>query len=336
MATVGNTNLTLMDHAKRIDADGKIARIAEMMNETNDILTDLVYVEGNTQTGHKSTIRTGLPTVAWRQINKGSQPSKSTTKQIEFTAGLLEGLGKIDEELVNIAIDKAAFRISENAPFIESISQNLAATIFYGDVNINAERFTGLTPYYSALTGADSSENVINAGGAGDDNTSLWLVVWGENTIHAFYPRGTKSGIEHNDLGKQLVNDGETPAGQYLAFVDQFKAKCGLVMRDWRYAVRICNIDVSALGTTGDTSDSSANLLKLAIQAVNKIPNLRAGRAAWYCNQTVKTALDIKAMNKSNVNLTVESLQNGTFLTRLMGIPLRRVDQILDAETRVV
>ena len=333
--TIGNTNLTLMDHARRLDPDGKIARIAEMMNTVNEVLEDLVFVEGNTTTGHKTTLRTGLPSVAWRQINKGVQPSKSQTRQQLFTAGIIEGLGRIDEELVNIAVDKAAFRLSENAPFIEAISQTMASTLFYGNVETNPERFTGLTPYYALSTGADSSVNVIKGGSSDTDNTSLWLVVWGENTIHAFYPRGTKAGIEHEDKGKQLVNDSETPAGQYFAYMDQYKTRLGLAVRDYRYAVRICNLDVSALATAGDTSDSSANLIKLMIQALNKIPSLRLGRAAWYCNKEVKTALDIKAYNKSNVNLTIQTLENGSPITRFMGIPIRRCDAIINAEALV-
>lgn len=335
MATIGNTNLTLMDYARRADPDGKIQRIAEMMNLVNEVLDDLVFVEGNTTTGHKTTLRTGLPAVAWRQINKGTQPTKSQTRQQLFTAGIIEGLGRIDEELVNIAIDKAAFRLSENAPFIEAISQLMATTLFYGDVSINPDRFTGLTPYYALSTGVDSAANVIKGGGVGSDNTSLWLVVWGENTIHAFFPRGTRAGIEHNDKGLQLVSDSETPAGQYYAFMDQYKTRLGLAVRDWRYAVRICNIDVSDLLTASDTVDSSANLIKLMIQALNKVPSLRIGRAAWYCNKEVKTALDIKAYSKSNVNLTIEKLEGGSLITRFMGIPLRRVDAILNAETLV-
>jgi hypothetical protein len=334
MPTIGNTNLTLMDHARRLDPDGKIARIAELMNEKNEILDDLQFIEGNTTTGHKSTIRTGLPSVAWRQINRGIQPSKSQTRQQLFTAGHLEGMGRIDELLVNIAIDKAAFRVSENAPFIEALAQALAATVFYGNVESYPERFTGLSPYYSALSGADSSANVINAGGS-TTLTSTWLVVWGENTIHGFYPRGTKAGIIHNDLGKQLVNDDQTPAGQFLAFIDQFCLDAGLCVRDWKYAVRICNIDITALATAGDTSDSSANLIKFMLQALNKIQSLNAGRAAWYCNKEVKTALDIKAYNKSNVNLSIRELENGKTLTQFMGIPIRRCDQLLNTETAV-
>lgn len=335
MATIGNTNLNLMDYARRADPNGKIQRIAEMMNLVNEILDDLVFVEGNTTTGHKTTLRTGLPSVAWRQINKGIQPSKSQTRQQLFTAGIIEGLGRVDEELVNIAVDKAAFRLSENAPFIEAISQLMATTLFYGDVTINPDRFTGLTPYYALSTGADSAANVIKGGGTGADNTSLWLVVWGENTIHAFFPRATKAGIEHNDKGLQLVSDSETPAGQYYAYIDQYKTRLGLAVRDWRYAVRICNLDVSDLATASDTTDNSANLIKFMIQALNKVPSLRLGRAAWYCNKEVKTALDIKAYNKSNVQLTIEKLEGGAPITRFMGIPIRRCDAILNTESLV-
>lgn len=334
MAAIGNTNLTLMDYARRADPDGKIQRIAEMLNVVNEVLEDLVFVEGNTTTGHKTTLRTGLPSVAWRQINKGTQPSKSQTKQQLFTAGIIEGLGRVDEELVNIAVDKAAFRLSENAPFIEAISQLMATTLFYGNVEINPDRFTGLSPYYSATTAA-SGANVILGGGSGSDNTSLWLVVWGENTIHAFFPRGTKAGIEHNDKGLELVSDSESPAGQYYAYIDQYKTRLGLAVRDWRYAVRICNLDVSALATASDSSDSSANVIKFMMQALNKVPSLRIGRAAWYCNKEVKTALDIKAYNHTNVNLTIEKLEGGAPISRFMGIPIRRCDAILNAETLV-
>jgi hypothetical protein len=334
--TITATGLTLMDWARRVDPNGKIDKITEMLNKTNEVLDDMIVVEGNTTTGHKTTIRTGLPSVAWRQINKGVQPTKSTTRQIEFSCGLLEAHGQVDEELVNIALDKQALRLSENAPNIESISQTLATTIFYGNTAVNPERFTGLTPYYSHSTAVDASANVIKAGGASTDNTSIWLVVWGENTIHAFFPRGSKAGIEHNDLGLQLVEDGITTGSRFRAWVDQYKAKLGLVVRDWRYAVRICNIDLSDAATAGATTDTSANLCRLMIQAMNLVPNLRAGKAAFYCCKEVKTALDIQVFNKSNAYLTISSdIENGSPITKFMGIPVRRVDALSLTETLV-
>jgi hypothetical protein len=335
MATVATNNLTLLDHARRLDPDGKIARIIEMMSQVNEVMEDLVVVEGNTQTGHKTTIRTGIPTPTWRQINKGVQPSKSTTRQIEFTAGRLEAFGQVDEALVELASDPAGFRLSENFPHIEGMSQQLASTLFYGDVTVNPERFTGLAPYYSDPS-AENGGQLINGGGSStDNNTSLWLVVWGENSICGFYPKNTKAGIEHNDLGKQLVEDGITTGSKFLAWVDQYIHRLGMAMRDYRYAVRICNLDVSDLATAGASSDSSANLIRHMVQAMNKIWSLKMGRAAWYCNKTVKTALDIQAINKVSSQLTFDTLQNGQPITKFMGIPIRRVDAILDTEAAI-
>lgn len=328
MAAIGNTNLTLLDHAKRVDPDGKTAKIIEALSQYNEVLTSMVFKEGNLPTGDKTTIRAGLPAPTWRQINKGVVPTKSITTQIEFGCGMMEALGRVDEELVKLASDGAAFRLSENAAFIEAMAQTHASTIFYGNVNQNPEKFTGLSYYYSS-TSAASGANVILGGGSGADNTSVWLVCWGDNSITGIYPKGSMQGIEHNDLGLQLVDDGTNTGAMYRAWIDQYKLKAGLAVRDWRFAARIANLDISDLATASDAADTSANLIKLMIQAKNKIPNLSAGRPAWYCRREVKTALEIKAMTKSNVNLTIETLANGMTVTKFLGIPVYQCDQLL-------
>ena len=83
MATIGANALTLADWAKRLDPQGKVPSIVELLAQTNEILQDMLWVEGNLPTGHRTTVRTGLPTVAWRLLNNGVQPSKSTTAQID-------------------------------------------------------------------------------------------------------------------------------------------------------------------------------------------------------------------------------------------------------------
>ena len=53
--------------------------IIELLSQTNEILDDMLVVEGNLPTGHQTTIRTGLPQATWRLLNQGVQPGKSTT-----------------------------------------------------------------------------------------------------------------------------------------------------------------------------------------------------------------------------------------------------------------
>ena len=83
-------NPTLMDFARREDADGKISTIVELLAQSNEILEDMTFVEGNLPTGHKTTIRTGLPSATWRLLNYGVQPSKSTTRQVTDSCGMLK------------------------------------------------------------------------------------------------------------------------------------------------------------------------------------------------------------------------------------------------------
>lgn len=154
-------------------------------------------------------------------------------------------------------------------------------------------------------------------------------MVWGENTVHGIFPQGSKAGIEQKDVGKGeaiLVDDDQTPTGQYMAYVTQYKWKVGLSVRDWQYVVRVCNIE---------TELESANSFnhKHLIQAYNKIPNIKAGKAAIYCNKTIKTQIDLAAADSSNRIFTQTKDAFGRPVTEFFGIPIRKVDQILDTET---
>lgn len=332
MATIGNEQLTWLDHANRIDPDGKTPRIVEMMNKTNLILADMIVVPGNLETGHKTTIRNGIPEPTFRLINKGVKPTKSKTTAITHTAGMLEDRGEVDEELVDLADDGAGFRLSENRPHIEGISQKLAEKLFYGNQEADPEEFTGLSYFYNDPSAA-SGANMINGGGVGADNTSIWLVGWSDNTIHGFYPKNSKAGIQHDDKGKEPVTDSE--GGKYYAYVDQYKAKLGLSVRDWRYAARICNLDVSDLATAGAEGSTAANIINLMIKAKNKMPSLDNAKFAWYCNTEVMTALELLAINKENVMLTMQTLADGKILTSFCGIPIRRCDALINTESAI-
>jgi len=90
MATLASNNPTLLDLAKRLDPDGKIAAVAEILNETNEVLMDMTWLEGNLPTGHRTTIRSGIPVPTWRKLYGGVQPTKSTTVQVTDNTGMLE------------------------------------------------------------------------------------------------------------------------------------------------------------------------------------------------------------------------------------------------------
>jgi len=348
MAVLGGTALTYMDWAKRLDDNYKIASIIELLSQTNEILDDMLVVEGNLPTGHKTTVRTGLPSVTWRLLNYGVQKSKSTTAQIIDTVGNLEGYAEIEKDLADLNGNTAAFRLSETQGFYESMSQAVAQTVFYGNTAVNPERFMGFAPRYNTVSTAtaQTAANVIDAGGTGSTNTSIWFVVWGERTCHGIFPKGKIAGLQHKDLGEWTLTD---PAGGlYQGYRDHFKWELGLTVRDWRYAVRIANIDVNLL-VTG--SGSAANLLNLMVKAVNRLPTTGGasavtksdgngiagamGKCVIYVNRVIRTYLELQSMNKSNTLLKLEEVDGKPFMS-WRGIPIKTVDALLNTEARLV
>ena len=329
MAVLSTTNPTLADVAKRYDADGKIDTIVELLSETNEVLDDMTFLEGNLPTGHKTTVRSGLPSSTWRKLNYGVQPSKSTTVQITDTAGMLEAYAEVDKALADLNGNTASFRLSEDRAFLESMNQTMASTLFYGDTGTDPEKFMGLGPRYNSLS-AESGDNIIVGGGSGSDNTSIWLVCWGPNTCHGIYPKGSQAGLNHQDLGEVTLED--AASGKYQGYRTHYKWDIGMSVRDWRYIVRIPNIDVSNL--TKDASGSSAALVDLMVQAVEKLPNVNLGRAVFYGNRTISSILRRQITNTSNVRLSMDEVA-GKRVMSFDGIPFRRNDAILNTEATI-
>ena len=338
MATLATTNLTLADWAKRTDPNGSVPVVAELLSQTNEILQDAVFKEGNLPTGERVVIRTGLPTVYWRALNQGIPSSKSTTAQVDEACGMLEARSEVDKDLAMLNGNTAQFRLSEDTAFLEAMNQTQASTMFYGNPSTEPKSFLGLAGRYSTIAGGNAA-NVLDAGGSGSDNTSVFLVCWGDNTVYCPFPKGSKAGLIHEDLGEQTVFNTD---GRMQAYATRYQWKNGLVVKDWRYVVRICNIDVSDLLAQTGTQEAadSTNIIRMMARAVYRIPNMAMGRCAFYMNRTVHSGLALAAMDKTSAVLRInEGLtqfgQPHSWLS-FLGVPLRKVDSLLNSESRVV
>jgi hypothetical protein len=327
MAIKSTTALTLADWAKRLDPNGKIDTIVELLSQTNPVLDDMLFIESNLPTGHRTTIRTGLPAATWRLLNYGVPQSKSTTAQITDTIGMLETYAEVDKSLADLNGNTPDFRLSEDRAFLEAMNQAMATTVFYGDTSVNPQQFMGLSSRYSSLS-AGNKQNIIDAGGTSTDNSSIWLVLWGENTVHGLFPKGQKAGLIHEDLGEQTLFDGN--GGKYQGYRTHYKWDNGLTLRDWRYVVRIANIDVSDLDAT-----TPIDIVKMMIKAMHRIPNMGMGTPVFYMNRTLNEYLDIQSLNKASLAISVKETE-GLFWNAFRNVPIRQCDALLETEARVV
>jgi hypothetical protein len=253
-------------------------------------------------------------------------PSKSTTAQVTEPCAMLEARSHIDAKLLNLNGNSAAFRLSEESAFIEAMGQEMTSKIFNGNVGTDMKTFSGLATRYSS-TSAGNGGNIILGGGAGSDNASMYLVVWGEQTVFMPFPKGSRAGLQHRDLGEESVQDAN--GNWYQAARSLFQWDAGLVVKDWRYVVRIPNIDISDwIGVTGTQATTAAtNLIKLMMRAIARIPNLNMGRAAFYANRSIAEGLMIQALEKSQNALGIKPAmtQFGQNINQLefMGVPVR-------------
>lgn len=343
MGALSSVYPTLLDVARRTAPGGGIDTIAEILQEYNEFLDDIPWVEGNLPTGHQTTVRTSKPTPTFRLLNGGVVPVKTTAGQIVDTCAILEARNHIDKDLAMLNGNTAAFRMSEDKGIIQSMGDTLADTLIYGDVSVDPEKFNGLaTRYFSLATATyNTASQVIDAGGTGSDNTSIYLVCWAPDKVFGIYPKGSAAGLQHEDRGVQDILVDTTTGAYMRALVSWYQWKCGICVRDPRYVVRIANIDVSALLTAGDSSDSSANILKFMSMALDKIPPVgNSGRMAFYMNETVRSMLRVKMLDKTNLALSLNDLKLSSIprpqgsLT-FQGVPCRRVDALTVAESRI-
>jgi hypothetical protein len=317
--------LSLVEFARRIDPNGNQARIADVLNRTNEVLLDMVWQEANAEFANKTVQRLSLPTGTYRALNEGVSGEASSTKELWDVIGFLESYSEPDKKYIDNQPDTTGARSTEGNAFIEGMSQTFATNLIYGNTASNPRSFTGLAPRLAAL---NSAGTVLGAGGTGSDVTSIYIVQWGPNKVYGIFPRGSKMGLQHEDLGVQTKVDSNGKMWQ--VYRDHFTWDHGLVVSNPRCIGRYANLE--STGTTSNLADSTK--LKELITILNRMPNRGRG-ACLYVNPTVMSQIDYLAAAKSNVWYTVDNAFGAPTMTFRGTNPVRMVEAILDTETAI-
>lgn len=345
-----NVYPNLLDWARMTDPDGAIADIAWLLAQCNDVLKDMIFQEGNLPLGHKVSVSAGLPQGTWRGNNQGVPSSKPLFQQYQFSIGMLTDYSKVDKAEATLNGQTGKFRWTQDQSHIEGLSQQVASAMFYSNEAVNPNQFTGFSPYYNTLvtSTAQTAKNVISGGGVASANTSLWFVGWGDNTTFSVFPKGSQAGLVYADKGdiRELY---DTNGNGYEGYTSYFEWKIGLAVKNWQYNVRIANLDTTTAGLLGT---NPPDLNTMMIEAVYKIPSLNRRATgdivldspgdpvpginpAWYCNRTVRVALDQQAIRDKNVLISMKEYA-GEPVTMWRDIPVRLCDSLVNTETQVV
>ena len=330
MTLVGNTYLTLKDKFAQKE-NGKIAStIIDLLSQSNVLIEDAVVRECNEGSTHKTTVRNGLPEVEFRKFYQGVNCSKGEYTQITDSTGMLEVYSQVDKSLADLEGDTEQFRMNEAQAFLESMNNTVQQNIFYGSKATNPAGFDGLAVRYNKISTDTNSigYRVLDAGGVGNNNTSIWFVTWGDLHTHLLYPKGSHMGLLHTNKGAQTATDSN--GNMYEVYRDHFKWDIGMTVRDFRSTCRIANIDVTTLD-----SEEAPDLIKLMIQAYHRVNRYaKTGKTVIYCNDTIQTYLHFQAMNKANMKLSIQDFAGKPVVT-FLGIPIKCADQIKNTEKAI-
>lgn len=333
MAAINASLPSILDVLKIKNPDGSMAKVIDLMSMRRGIVPEAVFLEGNLDTGHQVTTRTGLPSPTWRRLNEGVLPGKVRNDQFTETCGMMESKHTIDVDLPEMTGQAgAAYRAEQDDAHQAGMMNEAESGAFYHSVATAPEKFSGLAPRYDSTTKANAGSQVLklDAAASGADQTSIWLVKWGPKGTFMMYPKGTQAGIKRVDMGIQNVDDGTGGGKSFLGYQTNFKWKLGMVVADYRSVVRICNIDWTNLSKTGE------NLIQFMIDAMYQLHEPDNGRVAWYCNRQIAAYLHHQARNGAkNGTLGVGQDAFGREVTTALGYPIRVSDAILNTEAVV-
>ena len=333
-------NPSLADILSMTDPDGNIAPLVSIAEKSLPILQYGEWLECNNGDKHRTFLEDGFPEPSIRRFNQGVKPSKVTGTPHEDTTAMFEDYGEVDARLARLGGKEQAFRARQSAGKARGFRQRIAREFFYGSTKIVPDGFMGMAARFNDPS-APNGRQIIDAGGTGSDNCSVWFLTFGGNGINWIYPKGHPAGFDHKDLGEHTK---EFPDGSMMQVLrDNFFWGLGITQTDWRGTARVANIDVSAL--TADAS-AGADLIDLLIDAEETLDtagtvgvddtkgDLIEGQTIMVVPPVVSKFLRKQALNKANVNLTVGEV-GGKRVTMWGEFPVIREDSLLQTETRV-
>ena len=348
MATLTPGAFTYSEWALRHDPDGKISTLVDLLSQKNGILEDCLAVECQSGNAFEYTQVVKLPQPTRRTYNQGVGGTLAGVAKQVVTCSEYADWAKFDASLAELGGNLPELRAQEDALHMEGLSQQVATDLFYSNRTTDPTQFTGLANIYNTVNTATSNiaNNVIDCGGTGSTNASMWLITWGPRHIHTIFPKGMVAGMMHKDMG--LLPAVDSNGNEYLAYRTWLQWNIGIAIHDWRFAARAFNIDVTTFNT-----GSAPNLINILIAMFQRLPiqpagvgpvqdttdqfqnKITMGRSAIYMNRTVALALDQQALNKTNVLLKMEEW-DGEAVTTFRGVPIRIVDALTISESRVV
>jgi hypothetical protein len=342
MALLSGQVPTLPELMKLLTGGGQWAKSVDMMRQANEILDVMTWMPCNSGDEHMVLQSISLPSVYEAMINKGILPSDGADTNLYYPTATFRTWQEVDADAAEATGDPAKVMADKSRKHRQAHARNFVSSWFYGNSLTDPDAFPGMAQAYSNPND-QNGQNIIDGGGTGSVNASIWLIGFGEDAITGIYPEHSMAGLQTEDKGKVTKNnDGGVTDALRDVYRAKFSWKCGLDIEDWKWAARACNIDVNNILAQ---NASAANLLQMTEDMLYCLPstavmtdaNTNGRRMGWFMNRTMRKMIDRQSRQAVMVGGQLDYVVvDGVRRKALHGIPMYTVDQLTNSEARVV
>ena len=311
--------LTLLDVAKSQGNDRAVGLIEESLPYVPEVAVFPTRpISGTT---YKTLIRTGRPSVSFRNANEGVTPSKSSWRNELVQCYILSAAIELD-----LAVGAAyegglsAYEADESMAVAKQAMVEVANQIWYGTTT-DAKGFPGVKAA-TAFGGATT----VNSGGSNSTvQSSIYAVRFGVQDVTLV--NGNNTTLQLSDFANQQLYDASSNA--YPGRVASLMAWMGLQIGNVNCVGRICN--VGEMGETNDMADDAVIAELLALFPVGYTPSaFFMSRRSQRQLQISRTVTINSGPGSAKVAGSVEAM--APLPDSAFGIPIYVSDSILNTD----
>lgn len=326
-----NTIMDVVNSYTSLDGSAKFIAAANVLARACPFFLDMPMRASNQIFSNIGARVTYLPTPGTRRFNEGVAPTASHSTPFTEAIAMLEDYSEVDKTLYDIQNNPDQWRLEKDMGKMEAMSQKAEALIIDGKMSTDPGAFDGLSTRFYVSTHRPNGDstwpyNVKLAGGS-SAVSSIWVVKWGDK-VYGIYPKNLPAGIKIDNLGETTAVTNSLAAPYYYQVLRTHMALYfGLNIEDERYVQRLANIETSGSSNIFDPAE--------LVEVINNIPG-GGGGATIYAPRSIKTQMDIAAMDKNNAWYTVDASGDvfGREVLRFRGLPVR-LAETMSTETAI-
>ena len=256
------------------------------------------------------SVRTGLPTVGFRDANEGRDYKKGTFEPRLFqTMVIEEPIGVDIQGVLNASANPGRVLAAEAAAVTQAVVQHIGVQTWYGGTaqsDADAKAPPGIYDQYD-------TSNEVDAGGS-STKTSAWMVRLGMDTLDHVYGNGTT--LNYSEFREETIFDSNDK--KLRGLVSYLSGRVAVRLSNKKTAVRIKNID----GSSNDLTDA------LLFQALQKFRENKVGQP----NAIFMTPRSHEGLRAART-ATNPSGTPAPLLDNWEGIPIYVTNNLSNAET---